>query len=59
MSLFTALWGMATLVINPTAGAVADAWGDDTMFTLAAQSAILMMVAWVVAEHRLGTTAPR
>ena len=42
-----------------SAGAVADAWGDDTMFTLAAQSGILMMVAWVVAEHRLGTTAPR
>lgn len=59
MSLFTALWGLATLVLNPLAGAVADAWGDETMFTLAAQSAILMMVAWTVMEHRLGRTMRR
>jgi len=59
MSLFTALWGVATLILNPLAGAAADALGDGTMFTLAAQSAIVMMMAWVVMEHRLGRATPR
>ncbi|MFT5683510.1 MAG: MFS family permease [Myxococcota bacterium] len=54
MSLFTALWGLSTLIFNPLAGLLADAWGDGAMFTVAAGMAILTMVLWTAMEHRLG-----
>jgi predicted MFS family arabinose efflux permease len=53
LSMFTAVWGLSTLVFNPLAGAVADAWGDGVMFSLAAGGALGMMSAWTLAEHRL------
>lgn len=57
MSLFTALWGLSALVLNPLGGALADAWGDGAMFTTAAGMAILTMVLWTAMEHRLGAPA--
>ena len=54
MSLFTALWGLSTLVLNPMGGMIADAWGDGAMFTLAGAFAMVGMLMWVGMEHRLG-----
>ncbi|MDG1484566.1 MAG: MFS transporter [Myxococcota bacterium] len=57
MSLFTALWGLSALVLNPLGGALADAWGDGAMFTTAAGMAIFTMLLWTAMEHRLGVPA--
>ena len=54
MSLFTALWGLATLVLSPVAGAIADALDDGAMFTIAATAATLMIGVWAGLEHRRG-----
>ena len=35
MSMFTALWGLSELVLCPTFGAIADRFGDGTMFRIA------------------------
>ncbi|MCB9741325.1 MAG: MFS transporter [Alphaproteobacteria bacterium] len=54
LSMFTALWGACALVLPPLGGAVADAWGDGAMFTLAAGAAVLGILPWVLLEHHLG-----
>lgn len=59
LSMFTAVWGLSTMVLNPMAGATADAWGDGMMFSLAAGGALGMMSAWVLAEHRLAPERER
>lgn len=54
LSLFTALWGLCALALTPLGGAIADAWGDGVMFTLAAGSALFAIGPWVALEHALG-----
>ena len=54
LSLFTALFGVAALLINPTCGAVADRYGDAVMLWVASTAATGGLALWAVLEHYLG-----
>lgn len=54
LALFTALWGFTELLVTPSFGAIADAWGDGAMFMVAAVSGIVSLVVWLLLEHRWG-----
>ena len=55
LTMFTALWALAELLVSPLLGKVADARGDAAMFTLLGLAATLSLALWVVAEHRWGS----
>ncbi len=54
LSLFTALFGVAALLVNPVCGAVADRYGDAVMLWVASTAAIGGLSLWAVLEHSLG-----
>jgi len=54
LALFTGLWSLADLVARPALGAVADRWGDGTMFATAAVVSVGGLVVWAALEHRFG-----
>lgn len=56
MSMFTALWGLSELVLCPTFGAIADRFGDGTMFRIASVFGGACLLLWVVLERRYGQT---
>jgi MFS family permease len=59
LTLFTTLWALSELIITPALGAVADRFGDATMFHGAAIAGISSLAFWAVLEHRFGPLAHR
>jgi predicted MFS family arabinose efflux permease len=53
LALYTALWAASSLLLTPIFGAVADAWDDASMFSLAATVAVAVLTVWVGVEHLL------
>ena len=56
MAGFTGLWEVAALMATPALGAVADRSGDAAMFATAALITPLVLVPWLLLEHRWGPT---
>ncbi|MEQ1505361.1 MAG: MFS transporter, partial [Myxococcota bacterium] len=50
LSLFTALWDLARLVLVPVAGALADATSDGWMLCTAAGLALVGLAGWAILE---------
>jgi MFS family permease len=53
MALFTAVWGLAEVVVSPRLGAVADAYDDATLFGAVALGLTVLLAIWALAEHLL------
>lgn len=54
MAAFTALWQATELVLPPPAGRLADAYGDASMYLLAAGAAVAGLAAWAALEGSFG-----
>jgi MFS family permease len=54
LAMFTAIWGVSSLVFNPLFGALADATSDRIMFLTAAVIAIIAVGQWVILERKFG-----
>jgi predicted MFS family arabinose efflux permease len=54
VALFTAVWQAAEMGAPPLAGALADAAGDDVMFSAVGVAATFALVPWLGLEHTVG-----
>ena len=54
VAMFTALWGISSLVFSPLFGSLADHTDDQMMFWVAAAMAGVAMIQWRVLERRYG-----
>jgi MFS family permease len=54
VAMFTALWGLSSLVFSPLFGSLADHTDDQMMFWVAAAMAGIAMIQWRVLERRYG-----
>ena len=54
MAMYTAVWELASLVLTPFYGSIADSFDDATMFSSLAVISTVALVVWVIAEHYLG-----
>lgn len=59
LAMFTAIFSLMALSLNPILGAIADRGGDALMYLVAASSAIVLLALWAAVEHRLGPARAR
>jgi MFS family permease len=50
LSVFTALWDVALLLMTPIFGVVGEYYGDGVMFTSAANTSLALLVLWLILE---------
>lgn len=54
LTFFTALWGLSELIVSPAFGAIADHYGDATMFRVASLGGGASLLVWALMEYRFG-----